>query len=97
MEESPLKMFVVHAKHGGLYLTLVPADLTAAQIEAAFAELGIVAETRQGNLRLANNQRECGGCQPAVSRPELTSLVDRFNHVQEPTILPHRHRQSPEP
>ena len=35
MEESPLKMFVVHAQQGGLYLALVPACLTAAQIGSA--------------------------------------------------------------
>ena len=43
MEESPLKMFVVHAQQGGLYLALVPACLTAAQIDSAFAELRIAA------------------------------------------------------
>jgi hypothetical protein len=40
MEES-LKMFAVHTEHGGLYLALVPSVLDSAQIDAAFAEIGI--------------------------------------------------------
>jgi hypothetical protein len=43
MNESHLKMLVIHAKfqHGGFYLALVPACLDEAEIEAALQELGI--------------------------------------------------------
>ena len=47
MQESQLKMLVVHAKyqHGGFYLALVPAALAPAEIDAALHELGIDAAT----------------------------------------------------
>ena len=46
MEESPLKMFVVHGKyqHGGFYLALVPASLDTAKMDAALRELDIDAD-----------------------------------------------------
>ena len=46
MEEPELKMFVIHAndQHGGFYLALVPASLDAAEMDAAFRELGIDAD-----------------------------------------------------
>jgi hypothetical protein len=41
-----LTMLVIHERHqnSGLYLALVPASLDAAEIAAAFRELGIDAE-----------------------------------------------------
>jgi hypothetical protein len=43
MIQSPLKMFVIHAKyqHGGFYLALVPASLDETEMESAFQELDI--------------------------------------------------------
>jgi hypothetical protein len=42
-DEPQLTMLVVHEKHqhSALYLALVPASLDAAEIDAAFRELGI--------------------------------------------------------
>ena len=34
-------MLVIHTKHGGFYIALVPAVLSQEQVEAALRELGI--------------------------------------------------------
>lgn len=39
--ERPLRMLVVHTRHGGFYIALVPAVLSEEQVEAAFQEIGI--------------------------------------------------------
>ena len=39
--ERPLRMLVVHAKHGGFHIALVPTELSDEQVEAALQELGI--------------------------------------------------------
>jgi hypothetical protein len=41
--ERPLKMLVVHARHGGFYIALVPGVLSEEQVEAAFEELRVEA------------------------------------------------------
>jgi hypothetical protein len=39
--ERRLRMLVVHAKFGGFFVALVPADLSEGQLDAAFQEIGI--------------------------------------------------------
>ncbi len=45
MEECRVKMLLVHANNGGLFLALVPAILDSTQIHSAFAEMGITPST----------------------------------------------------
>ena len=42
--ERQLRMLVVHAKHGGFHLAMVPADLSDEEVAAALQELGIDGE-----------------------------------------------------
>jgi len=41
MGERQLRILVVHARHGGFHVALVPSDLGDEQVESALMELGI--------------------------------------------------------
>jgi hypothetical protein len=39
--ERALRMLVLHTKHGGFFVALVPSILSPEQLDAAFQEIGI--------------------------------------------------------